>query len=73
MTLTLPQFSDKFKLSLNVNVNDPFILQFLYIGIKMEQACRVSLEQNALAKHVSEIALFVPANIYSFKFIGMPS
>ena len=39
----------------------------------MEQACRVLLEQNAFAKHVSEIALFVPADIYSVKFIGMPS
>jgi hypothetical protein len=39
----------------------------------MEHACRVLPEQNALAKHVSEIALFVTANIYLFKFIGMPS
>jgi len=38
----------------------------------MEQACRVLLEQNALAKHASEIAFFVPANIYSIKFIVMP-
>ena len=30
----------------------------------MEQACKVLLEQSALAKHVSEIALFVPADIH---------
>lgn len=30
------------------------------------------LEQNALAKPVSEIALFVPADTYSFTFIVMP-
>jgi hypothetical protein len=50
-----------------------FFTQFLYIRINVEQACRVLLEQNAFAKHVSEIALFVPADIYSVKFIGMPS
>ena len=63
LTLTLPHFSNKFQLSLNVNVNALFILQFLYIRINVEHACRVLLEQNALAKHVSEIALFLPADI----------
>ena len=72
LTLTLPQLSDKFRLSLNVNVNSLFILQFLYIRINVEQAWRVLLEQNALTKHVSEIALFVPADMYSFKFILLP-
>jgi hypothetical protein len=33
----------------------------------------VLLEQNAVAKHVSEIALFVPEDIYSVTFIDMLS
>lgn len=62
--MILPRFSNKFRLSLNINVNAVFILRFLYIRIIVEQACRVLLEQDAHAKHVSEIALFVPTDIY---------